>query len=354
MANTRKWSLVLSGISILLMAACTQRHQPAPISAADAVKAAGTEMVPVWELTGIDLSGDGSLLVAGGDRGATAYTTSPRLKQLWYQPVKGVEAAAVSPDASRVAVAEDAGVILVADGKSGQPIKALKSAGLPSGLAFSPDGDQLAIGLWGGQIFVWNLDQQTTKEIHPDSTTYEMGGQETMVAWSHDGKYLAGGGWRDEILIWDMVSGQQTQQLKAGSNISVVALSPDDRYIAALTEGNQVVVWDLHSGALIGQWSPLVAKSADPSPAKGLAWSPDSSRLAASTNNGRKLAILDVPGMSLQKQIDLHFNSYAVMTMRWSPDGKLLYLGEIHGNVDVWNLETDQEVETLSVVLGSK
>ena len=117
-------------------------------------------------------------------------------------------------------------------------------------LAFSPNGDQLAIG--GGnpaiegiiEIFSWpeGKSLRVLKE-HQDSVT--------AVAW-RDASSLASASLDRRIIVWDLPTGTAIQQLEGHSKgVSSVCFLSDKDILVSTGIDQSVRVWDLTSGGLI-------------------------------------------------------------------------------------------------------
>ena len=117
-------------------------------------------------------------------------------------------------------------------------------------LAFSPDGDQLAVG--GGnpaiegiiEIFSWpeGKSLRVLKE-HQDSVT--------AVAW-RDASSLASASLDRRILLWDLYTGTAIEQLEGHSKgVSFLCFLSDKDILVSTGIDQSVRVWDLISGELL-------------------------------------------------------------------------------------------------------
>src|SRR5690606_32783254 len=71
------------------------------------------------------------------------------------------------------------------------------------------------------------------------------------VAFSPDGKQLASCAWENAIRLWDVATGKQVQRLATGDDEAghfAIAFSPRGDKLAAVGERGHVRLWDLKTG----------------------------------------------------------------------------------------------------------
>ena len=117
-------------------------------------------------------------------------------------------------------------------------------------LAFSPDGNQLAVG--GGnpattgtiEIFSWSQGESLRiLSEHRDSVT--------AVAW-RDASSLASASLDRDIILWDLSTGTPVQRLKGHSRgVSSLCFLDDKQTLVSTGVDQNVRVWDLTTGELI-------------------------------------------------------------------------------------------------------
>ncbi len=125
------------------------------------------------------------------------------------------------------------------------------------GLAFSPDGSQLAIpfgyGNEEGRDGVEVRDMPSGGRLARLPSDDEVG----SVAFSPDGRLLAGGQLDGDVVVWAADGWRQVgQPLALGRGQALgLAFSPDGRTLASSHDDGTVVLWDVGSQQPIG--SPL-------------------------------------------------------------------------------------------------
>jgi WD40 repeat protein len=123
-----------------------------------------------------------------------------------------------------------------------------------SGIAFSPDGTQLASVDKRNRIALWDVETGALRRTIPGQARYMY-----ALDWSPDGTRIASASMDGTVAVWDVASGRRVQSvgaLTAASNrmaggVLAVAFAPDGRHVAgiqALPTG-ELVVWRVADGA---------------------------------------------------------------------------------------------------------
>lgn len=176
----------------------------------------------------------------------------------------------------------------------GQPLSFRVGAAAPLGLLFSPDGKTLAAmssGTTGsGKIELFNVDTRQPTEAPLGSEV-----QFSSMAFSPDGNFMALGAIGGVIYLWNVRSHEVASELRCENGIvTSLIFSPNGKTLAVRilvpsaenTPYEKIVLWDVDSLQALGQ--PLTGQSATGNEV-GListAFSPDSMTLATGTDDG--------------------------------------------------------------------
>ncbi len=174
--------------------------------------ALGATIEHAGPIVAVGFSRDGSSVLAAGGTSARLYDarTGERLTAGGPQDEEGLDAAALSPDGSRIATGGMDGVARVWDARTGEPVTpplahtgGPKYANFPqrvSCVAFSPDGRLLATSSGDGATHVW--DAATGAPAAPS-----LAGGDLAAAFSPDGRWIATSGSSGVVRVFDARTG---------------------------------------------------------------------------------------------------------------------------------------------------
>ncbi len=186
---------------------------------------------------------------------------------------------AFSPDGRRVAQAISVGpnapaTVLVIDLKT-KAITGSFGKHRAFALAISPDGKRLATGHWN-MVTLWNLDTGRR-----EAALHGTGGYASGLAFSRDGQLLAVGTDRGGLQIWKVKALERLKSLQLDGGDVQPSFSPDGRLVAAGVYGAGAVwIADVETGRILDhrQVSALGCGS--------VAFSPDGRFLATPSTGG--------------------------------------------------------------------
>jgi len=126
---------------------------------------------------------------------------------------------------------------------SGEQLCALDIGVAPWTVDFRPDGRKLAVGCWGRQFQIWDLETRTLEERI---------GEEEMVTWGvaympTDTNILATCSGDGSVRLWDLSEKRNVLTLEpfGGSDALSVSFTPDGKTLVAAGFDGSLCVWDL-------------------------------------------------------------------------------------------------------------
>lgn len=195
-----------------------------------------------------------------------------------------------------------------------------------SALAWSGNGDALALAMTGGSLAV--VSTQTGKILHAVAA-HAQGA--LSVGWKPNSSTLVSGGQDGFLRWWDARTGKILREQSLGRSwVERVVWHPEGDWCASAA-GKAIHWWQESSGR---SWKTLD----HPATVADLAWSPDGSQLAASSYGG---VWLWLPGESEPAQ-HLAWKSSS-LGLAWSPNGRFLATGEQDSSVHFWFVREKKE-----------
>ena len=145
------------------------------------------------------------------------------------------------------------------------------------GIAWSPNGDQLATAGYSGVINIWNSSGQKLLRTLRGHTPDRWIG---ALKWSPDGKRIASAGFDPHIIVWDAATGDRLATLRGHSAaVGNIQWSRDGKRLASAGWDGTVRLWDPASG------DEILVLSQESGSAE-VAWSHDGTRLVTGGDKG--------------------------------------------------------------------
>jgi WD40 repeat protein/energy-coupling factor transporter ATP-binding protein EcfA2 len=209
------------------------------------------------------------------------------------------------------------------------------SYGAVTSVAFSPNGQTLAVGYHGDMVALWNVATQQITPLEVDNPV-------SSVAFSPDGKALAVADSSNDIGLWNVATGKWTPDVfSEGSPIFSLAFSPDGKILAVGDSGD-----DIDPLGDIGLWNvakrQLIRALPERGPVSSVAFSPDGATLAAGGADGS----VGLWKVATRRLTDSLLEGSQVSNVAFSPDGKTLAVGDADG-VKLWDAATRRRIATL-------
>lgn len=222
-----------------------------------------------------------------------------------------------------------------------------------SAVQFSPDGSKVASGgmFWlqcqqgvqtvdniagaDGALKVW--DTRTGKLIH----TFEghLAGIST-IAWSPDGETIATGADDKLIRLWNVLTGKAHPKTFSGHHNYVysLAFSPKGNILVSGSYDEAVFLWDVRSAKVMRQ---LPAHS---DPVAGVDVCFDGTLIASCSSDGLIRIWDTMTGQCLRTLV--HDDNPAVMSVRFSPNGKYVLAWSLDDCVRLWDYVEGRCIKT--------
>lgn len=241
---------------------------------------------------------------------------------------------AFSPDGQTLAVGV-AGMVKLIDVNSGAVKGELRGHTRTVGtLAFFQDSQTLAAGSsrWNepGELKTWDL--RTGKERVPAP---EFKAAAHAIAIAPDERIFAVGGPQGELALFDLVTAQRLALLKT-QHLTALAYSPDGNLLVSAGAAGKVTLRDPQTGAERLTFGPKEVANFT----WGLACSPDSKLLATGSGMGL-IHLWELPSGRLHAT--LRGSTTSIRSVAFFADGKTLASASESGEVRLWDVTTGQE-----------
>lgn len=243
---------------------------------------------------------------------------------------------AFSPDGRQLATGNYSSVVRIYDRASGK--EQLTLSGHTAGInmvKYSPDGARVATASDDGTAKVWN--SQSGQEIF---TLHGHEGFVSGVAFSPDGKRLATISQDGTAHLWDAATGENLLILAASEeSLRDLAFSPDGSRLVTAGDDQTARVWEVSTGRAV------IILSGHEGVIDGVAYSPDGKYIATASADKTAKLWDSSSGEELQSLVG-HTN--VVQGIAFSPRGDRLATGSYDGRVKIWSIPDGIELLSLS------
>jgi WD40 repeat protein len=239
-----------------------------------------------------------------------------------------------SPDGNRVAMGTRLGSLIVWDSLNGNLLHHLSSGERIDSCDWSANGDNL-VSTSGPDLWMWDpLAGIPVQRVHG------IGGLIKGVVFSPDSTMLASWAYGEKSgRIWDTTTGAHLFALPHRDELNQLTWSPDSSAIASSTRDQLVTVWNSADG------QSVVALGHD-GIVFDIAWSPDGLLLAVGHSTG--VTIWDARTWTQDPMSTLEGESASYV--EWSPDGRWIAFetGILVGEIEVWEVMNEVQVYSLA------
>lgn len=314
---------------------------------------------PFSEGTGfftLAFSPNGDTVAIGSDDGTVRLwePSTGTLKHTFTGSVTSTESFAFTPDGRTLATRSFANTVWLWDTTTGRLIQTLDGIGndLGDSIAYSPDGEMLAILGWGG-LQLWDTETDEHKQTLEESEEIE------SFAFSPDGRTIAGlcaqqrKVWYDDgktryttnstyhtVSLWDPATLQHKSTLETTDSVESFAFHPDGNTIATMNADNTVQVWDVGTGELtytLEHTGGIV----------GISYNLERPDTFITAHKDKMTRVWDTGTQTRKHTFRLTEHTDALNSAAFSPDGRTLATASLDGSVQLWDATTGILKETL-------
>lgn len=344
-------------------------------------------------INSVAFSPHSTILASASDDGTVRLwdtTNGQQLGEPFSQHAGSVWSVVFRPDGKQIASGSDEGTILIWDPNTKDLMSepSLGHEGLVYSLAYSQDGELLASGGEDNTVRLWNV--QTGQEIgtpllgHTDwvlsvafnpngailastgvdesvifwntesgerLSTLETGHRDYVrsIAFSPDGRFFATGSFDQTIRLWNAQTGDQIGSALSAHQAAIwsVAFSPDSSQLASASADASIIVWNMESSHPLGTTLPTQADAV-----LTVTYSPDQTHFATAggnisgSNSDNSIYIWNNQG---QLTATLKGHNRYITSLAFSPNGEILASASADGTVQLWDMTSNQHVQTLQL-----
>jgi WD40 repeat protein/serine/threonine protein kinase len=249
-------------------------------------------------------------------------------------------ATALSSDGAVWASGDSSGVVRLFEAASGQIISEIRmgEAGIYA-LAFSHDGERLAVGDNTGRIYLLRGENDLWEPL--ESPLDEHLDSVLALSFSDDGRFLASGSLDTTVIFWEFTEdGANPTVLSAHAEaVTSVAFSPDSTLLLSGGRDDMIAVWNVDERSLRQELRP------HSNWVTGLVFSRDGQEFVSGSSDGTAIlwSLREGAINPIGEPLNL---GEAVVSASFSPDDNRLAIGGEAGSVRVWQVNADAWVMT--------
>ncbi|MDD5371517.1 MAG: hypothetical protein PHQ40_20755, partial [Anaerolineaceae bacterium] len=189
----------------------------------------------------------------------TATPNAFSVKQLARWGEGPINRAAWSPNSRIIALAHSAGIALQ-DAKTLSETSFWETASAARELAFSPDGERLAVGEVDGRVEIYTMPDGVLQQTLPEDSSGVI-----SLSFSPDGQRLLSTNENEQARLWDLQLGKIISSVNC--SICDVGFNSSGQPLAWKRDGDVFTIWDVEQGkslrSLSTTWSWASAFNSD-------------------------------------------------------------------------------------------
>ncbi|MCP4783098.1 MAG: hypothetical protein GY878_06065 [Fuerstiella sp.] len=283
---------------------------------------------------------DGSFAVVGGGDGTAKVlnTDATFRRDIYWRDGGVVRDVAFTRDSQALMMACEDGSVQSWNLTDGNTIETVSAVGKPAiALATNPMTGAVAVCGMMRELRVTDPASPTDTQ----ATRLPFGGY-SSVAYSDDGNMIAVGGRSGNVLLFaaDDLSTPRFEYSRQGTAVTDVCFSVDSGFLTVAWDDRTIQMLSVESGDLTDELPPT-----EDTPLS-LAYCPDGHCLVIGTQGG----YLHFYSMETMKRVaDLKAHSGLISSVTVFPDGRLMASGGQDGEIRIWDLATREIVTILSI-----
>jgi WD40 repeat protein/DNA-binding CsgD family transcriptional regulator len=258
------------------------------------------------------------------------FTDADFSKSVFSENFSNVLSVAFSPNGEHLAIGDAKGEIRLWRVKDGQQISTYKGhSNRVWSVAFTADGKTIVSGSEDQTIRLWSLDTGKCLKVLQDS-----GSKVWAIALATDEVVISADG--QTVKIWNIRTGEHLSTLEEHEHrVMSVASSSDGQFIVSSSEDQRIILWNVHTGKYLKELEEL---------AWSVTFSPDGQTIA-SGNEDYTVKLRRIDADVEPKELKGHTNR--VMSVAFSPDGKIIASGSDDQTVRLWDVDTGEHLNVL-------